>query len=118
MRNMNMEKRLLQEKLKELEYTGSLLKDTLEDIDQAAPDIQRAVYAYVREGTVENLAQEPVDVTFLMESYAMNPIAALLFIDWYRRAPEDALQCLALGVDTITDLPEAEEEDGGEDAGA
>lgn len=114
---MKTKKRRIQEKLEDLGYTRPLLKDTLADIERAAPDIQQAIAAYAKGGTVENLAQPPVDVEMLMDAYGMNPIAALLFIDWYRRTPEDAMQCLSLGIDQVTDLPEetsAPEENAGE----
>ena len=118
---MKAEKRRLRERLEDLGYTRSLLKDTLEDIERAAPDIRQAIAAYAKEGTVENLAQPPVDVEMLMNTYGMNPIAALLFIDWCRSAPDDAMQCLALGIDRVTDLPEeptGPDEEAGKDVGS
>lgn len=108
-RKKKTEKSLLQAKLKELGYKKAVLKHTLADICEADEDIQDAVMTYVRDGVVTNLRQEPFEVEKLIEAYHMNPIAAFLFIDWYRKEPKKALQCILLGVDELRDIDEETE---------
>lgn len=103
-------KNLVYGKLKELGYEKPVLEHTMDDIRRADDEVRKAILEYVHTGTITNVSQEPFDVEEMMEAYHMNPIAAMLFIDWYRREPENALQCILLGVDEIRDINMDEED--------
>ncbi len=104
LRKKHTQKSLILAKLKELGYEKAVLKHTLADIYDADEDIRDAIMVYVRDGVVTNLCQKPFEVEKMIDTYHMNPIAAMLFMDWYRKEPKKALQCILLGVDEIRDI--------------
>lgn len=100
----NKKRNLVYAKLKELGYEKPVLEQTMADIRRADDEVRSAILKYVHTGTITNVSQEPLNVEMMMEAYQMNPIAAMLFMDWYRREPESAMQCILLGVDDIEDI--------------
>lgn len=98
----------LARKLQKLGYKKDLIMKTIEDIRSTDIDIRENIVRYVNVNEIRNLVQPPVDVEMLMEVYNMNPIAAMLFIDWLRKDPNKALQCIMLGIDEITDVIDEE----------
>lgn len=107
----NKRKNLVYKKLKELGYKKPVLEHTMEDIRRADDEVRNAVMTYVHKGEIVDLSRGPFTVEKLMDAYHMNPIAALLFMDWYRREPEKAMQCILLGLDEIKDIPMDQDED-------
>lgn len=100
----NKRRNLVYAKLKKLGYAKPVLEQTMADIRRADDEVRGAILEYVHTGTITNISREPLDVEMMMEAYQMNPIAAMLFMDWYRREPERAMQCILLGVDEIEDI--------------
>jgi hypothetical protein len=95
----------IKNKLIELGYEKVSLNETLKDIKSADDDIKKSIAIYFKTGVIEEITEEPFTVSGLIDDYDMNPIAALLYIDWYRKEPEDALRCL-MTPDEITEPDE------------
>ena len=93
--------------LKEQKYSPEVLEATVEDLRAAGQEVREAAGRFLMEEELPNLPCGTVcTVKTLMDGYGMNPIAALLFADLFRKDQQKALRCLARGVDAIVDIPE------------
>jgi hypothetical protein len=104
------EKKLKSVLMKKHNYDRELALQTIEDIKALDEDILEAAQGFINTDEIKNITVEPCDVASLIEAYNMNPIGAYIFIDWLRKEPNKALQCLGLGFDEIKDIEDAEEE--------
>lgn len=58
-------------------------------------DLKKAVAEWLRTGAEINVGEQPYDVASLMKNHKLKYPAAILFIDWYRASPEEAVGSMA-----------------------
>lgn len=98
------EKKLKSLLLNKYGYSEELGNQTIEDINNVDEDILQAINKWINDEEIINIVVEPCNVVSLIEAYNMNPIAAFIFIDWLRKEPNKALQCLGLGFDEVMEI--------------
>lgn len=67
----------------------------------SAPSVQEAFRTWSISGAIPDLAVDGYTVPLLMEQHGMNPIAALLTLDWLLREPDRASDSLRKGHDRV-----------------
>jgi hypothetical protein len=72
-----------------------------EKIEESSPGIQEAFQVYFTSGEFPIFSIEGYTLQNLMSDHGMNPIAALLTLDWLVREPEQALKSLERGHDDV-----------------
>lgn len=58
-------------------------------------DLKKSVVQWLKSGIEENVGEAPYDTNSLMRNHRLTYPAAVLFIDWYRTAPEVAVESIS-----------------------
>ena len=58
-------------------------------------DLKTATAEWLRTGTEAKVGDEPYDTHSLMRNHQLKYPAAILFVNWYREAPDIALQSIS-----------------------
>jgi hypothetical protein len=85
----------------EFGYSPYAAAVTAKELVTAHPRVQEAFYHWWRTGKVTDLEVEGYNVRRLANERGMNPIAALLTLDWLLKEPKAALESLARKHDRI-----------------
>ena len=72
-----------------------------EKLSHSHPEVQKAFWIWWEHGSIGELEVEGYNINRLMKEHDMNPIAALLTLDWLLRDPEKAKASLKRGHDRI-----------------
>ncbi len=75
------------------------------DLTALAPALQVAFELWWTSGQISPLIIEGYNIETLMREHGMNPIAAILTLDWLVREPEPAKASLKRGHDRVTMTP-------------
>ena len=59
------------------------------------PDIIEAINRWVKTRTLTDIKSDEISARLLVEKRNMKYAAALIFIDWYRENPEEAMNALS-----------------------
>ena len=86
---------------KEFGYPPQGAHLVVEKLSNLAPELQLEFSKWGRTGDVPGVKVQEYTVDKLMREYGMNPIAALLTLDWLNREPENAKASLKRGHDQI-----------------
>lgn len=87
--------------VKEFGYSSDDAEAVAGNLVATQPQVQDAFLHWWKSGEIPALEVEQYNVQRLVDEYDMNPIAALLTLDWLIREPEDALATLARGYDWV-----------------
>ncbi|PLS68089.1 MAG: hypothetical protein CV045_09900 [Cyanobacteria bacterium M5B4] len=87
--------------MSELGYSYQGAQLVVVKLRQSAPEIQAAFRVWWESGHIPELEVETYSVARLMQHHSMNPIAALLTLDWLIREPAKALASLQRGHDQV-----------------
>lgn len=90
---------LISRLISEFKYPPKGAALVAEKILACAPDLQRAFTTWWENGELPSVEVEGYSVERLMLEHGMNPIAALLTLDFLRREPQRALTSLHKGHD-------------------
>ena len=58
-------------------------------------DLKKAVAEWLQTGREKNVGENPYDTDSLMKNHMLKYPAAIIFIDWYRKAPETAVSSIS-----------------------
>lgn len=77
-------------------YTRRAAKVTAKQLFELKhKDLKKAVAEWLRSGTEQNVGEAPYDTESLMRNHKLKYPAAILFVDWYRTAPEIAVESIS-----------------------
>ena len=92
---------LIPQLMSELNYSYQGAQLVVVKLRQSAPEIQAAFTTWWQSGHIPELEVNSYNVERLMQHHSMNPIAALLTLDWLMREPAKALASLQRGHDEV-----------------
>lgn len=87
--------------VEELSYSPYAAEVVAKDLLAAMPQIMEAFVQFREQGQISELEVEGYDLQRLEQEHSMNPIAALLTLDWLLKEPEVALASLDRGHDEV-----------------
>lgn len=67
-------------------------------LETTSAEIREAAFLWVENGTVSDISAEGYDVERLQKEFGMNPLAAILTLDWLQKDPASARQALKAGI--------------------
>lgn len=82
-------------------YNPAGLNIVLSSIERSDSDIREKIEHYLTNGEEPALELEGYSYATLKNDHGMNPIAALLTLDWLKRSPEEAKESLKKGHDFV-----------------
>jgi len=87
--------------ISEWKYTEHEAKMVTEDLLVSQPQIQQSFDLWQASGDLPTLEVEGYTVQQLAKEHGMNPMAALLTLDWLLTDPESAKSAIAEGYDQL-----------------
>lgn len=87
----------------ELEFSQNSAWSTADELLNLHNTLQAEFLQWWHTGKLPEVVVEGYTVASLMTEYQMQPIAAILTLDWLIREPEDAKASLAYGYDEVVD---------------
>ena len=91
----------IQRLIEEFGYTISSAKMIWTKINEISPDLFIAFMNWWENGEQPDVIVEGISYKVLVTEYSMNPIAAILTLDWVKRDPKTAKESLKKGYDII-----------------
>jgi len=85
--------------IEDFNYSENGAASVTEKILASKDEIKQAIEQYFINREIPTLEVEMINVQHLIDRYQMNPIAALLTLDWLAREPEKAKDMLRKGYD-------------------
>ncbi len=85
----------------EFGYPAAGARLVAEDLARSAAEVQDAFCAWWNTGVIPELEVMGYTVHRLIQEHGMQPVAALLTLDWLTREPERALASLRKGHDRV-----------------
>jgi hypothetical protein len=96
---------LVQRLVRDFEYVPGHARSVAKRLQAAAPPVRAAFLEWWTTGRISDLTIEGYSIDKLMKERRMNPVAALLLLDWLAREPERAKAGLVARVDRIRFKP-------------
>jgi len=92
---------LLPRLIEEFGYSKENAAEVVDDLSNCSEQIISAFLRWWNTGVLPDIEIEQYNVSRLRKEYGMNPIAALLSLDWLIKEPEEAKAALKRGYDEI-----------------
>jgi len=85
----------------EFGYSEESAAEIIEDLSNCSEQIRSAFLHWWNTGVLPDIEIEQYNVSRLKKEYGMNPIGALLSLDWLLKEPDEAKAALKRGYDEI-----------------